>query len=91
MLDPPPHQAMQQVYRALASALLSGGLPDSTWYTAAEAAVTAIYALHPAPQELAQAVVQRLGKVALQNDEAASSGPSDSGAGPHAERSLSVC
>ena len=57
---------MQAVYKALAHTLLSDTLPSSTWYTAAEAAVTAVYALHPAPQELAQAVVSQLGKAALQ-------------------------
>ena len=58
---------MQPVYKALMRTLLSDSLPDSLWYTAAEAAVTAVYALHPAPQELAQVVVHRQGKVALQN------------------------
>lgn len=64
---------MQQVYKSLAWVLLSDSLADSTWYTAAEAAVTAIYALHQAPQELAQVIVQRLGKVALQNGSSSSS------------------
>lgn len=58
---------MQPVYAALMRTLLSDSLPDSVWYTAAEAAVTALYALHPAPQELAQAVVHRQGKAALQS------------------------
>ena len=58
---------MQPVYKALMRTLLSDSLPDSLWYTAAEAAVTAVYALHLAPQELAQAVVHRQGKVALQS------------------------
>ena len=66
MPEQPAHQAMQQVYQSLTWVLLSDSLPDSTWYTAAEAAVTAIYALHPAPQELAQVTVQTLGKMALQ-------------------------
>ena len=66
MPDRPTHQAMQQVYKSLAWVLLSDSVPDSTWFTAAEAAVTALYALHPAPQELAQVTVQRLGKLALQ-------------------------
>lgn len=66
--DQPTHQAMQQVYKSLTWVLLSDSLPDGTWYTAAEAAVTAIYALHPAPQELARVIVQRLGKLALQGN-----------------------
>ena len=56
---------MQQVYQSLTWVLLSDSLPDGTWYTAAEAAVTALYALHPAPQQLAQVAVQTLGKLAL--------------------------
>ena len=63
--DQPTHQAMQPVYKSLVWMLLSDSLPDGTWYTAAEAAVTAVYALHPAPQELARVIVQRLGKLAL--------------------------
>lgn len=66
MPDRPAHQAMQPVYRSLTWVLLSDSLPDSTWYTAAEAAVCAIYALHPAPQELAQATIHTLGKLAFQ-------------------------
>ena len=57
---------MQPVYKSLTWVLLSDSMPDSTWYTAAEAAVTAIYALHPAPQELAQVSIHRLGKLAFQ-------------------------
>ncbi len=67
MPDRPSHSSMQPVYKALMRTLLSDSLPDSLWYTAAEAAVTAVYALHPAPQELAQVVVHRQGKVALQS------------------------
>ena len=66
--DKPSHTSLQAVYKALTRALLSDGLPDSTWYTAAEAAVTALYAVHPAPQELAQVIVARLGKAALQGN-----------------------
>ena len=67
MPEKPSHTAMQPVYKALTRNLLSDILPDSTWYTAAEAAVTAVYALHPAPQELAQVVVHQQGKAALQS------------------------
>ena len=66
--DKPSHTSLQPVYKALTRALLSHGLPDSTWYTAAEAAVTALYAVHPAPQELAQVIVARLGRAALQGN-----------------------
>ncbi|KAL0043109.1 hypothetical protein WJX79_009421 [Trebouxia sp. C0005] len=74
MTDRPSHSTMQPVYKALMRTLLSDSLPDSVWYTAAEAAVTAVYALHPAPQELAQAVVHRQGKVALQSQACDGSG-----------------
>ena len=78
MTDLPAHQAMQKVYKSLAWVLLSESLPDSTWFTAAEAAITAVYALHPAPQELVQVIVQRLGKLALQGS--SSSSQAESGA-----------
>ena len=73
---------MQQVYQSLTWVLLSDSLQDSTWYTAAEAAVTAMYALHPAPQQLAQVAVQTLGKAALGSQSSSSSRQSDSGKGP---------
>ena len=57
--------SLQPIYQALVDILLGGRLQDATWFTAAEAAVPAIYALHPAPQEVARAVLGRLAKVAL--------------------------
>ena len=69
MPDRPAHSSMQPVYKALTDMLLSNNLPSSTWYTAAEAAITAIYALHPAPQELTQAIIGKLGRAALHNSQ----------------------
>lgn len=57
--------SLQPIYQALVNILLGSRLQDATWFTAAEAAVPAIYALHPAPQEVARAVLRRLAKVAL--------------------------
>ena len=36
--------------RALVKCVVASRLPESGWYTAAEAAIAAIYALHPSPQ-----------------------------------------
>lgn len=61
--------ALQPVYQALVNILLGSKLQAATWFTAAEAAVPAIYALHPAPQEVARAVLQRLACVALETSQ----------------------
>jgi hypothetical protein len=52
--------ATARIYRALAKVVVASGLPESAWYTAAEAAVAAIYALHPAPHELSAAILRRV-------------------------------
>ena len=36
--------------QALLRCVVASRLPESGWYTAAEAAIAAIYALHPSPQ-----------------------------------------
>ena len=63
--DTPNPSLLQPIYQALVKILLGSQLQDATWFTAAEAAVPALYALHPAPQEVARAVLGRLAKVAL--------------------------
>lgn len=65
---------MQPIYQALVNILLGGHVQDTTWFTAAEAAVPAIYALHPAPQELASAVLGKLANLALGPSQTAAPG-----------------
>jgi condensin complex subunit 1 len=49
----------------LVSVLLSSPLREDGWYSAAEAALKAIYALHPTPAALAAAVLRRLAATAF--------------------------
>ncbi len=44
----------------LASVILSSPLGEDGWYSAAEAALKAIYALHPTPAAVSAALLQRL-------------------------------
>ena len=44
---------------------LAPGLPESSWYGAAEEAVATLYVLHPHPARLAAAVLERLAAAAL--------------------------
>lgn len=71
LADKPNPNLLQPIYQALVSILLGSRLQDATWFTAAEAAVPALYALHPAPQEVARAVLGRLAKVALGPEQSA--------------------
>eukprot|EP00887_Chlorella_sp_A99_P003643 scaffold7.g3643.t1 len=48
------------VYAALIRTVIASPLPDSCWYSAAEAALTALYHLHPTPEHLAAAILRRL-------------------------------
>ncbi len=45
-----PASELLPCFRALTRVVAGGRLSESGWYSAAEAAVVAIYALHPAPQ-----------------------------------------
>lgn len=64
-----PHRlsptSLQPILQALAAILLGNSLQHATWFTAAEAAMETVYVLHPAPQELAGAVLGQLGRTAL--------------------------
>ena len=53
-------EALEPAYRALARTIASSPLPESSYYTAAEAAVTALYLLHPAPQARFQCSIFQL-------------------------------
>ncbi|KAK9823736.1 hypothetical protein WJX72_005030 [[Myrmecia] bisecta] len=56
--DAAAQAALQPVFQALTRVLVASPLPDAGWYSAAEAAMAAIYTLHPAPQALCSAVLQ---------------------------------
>lgn len=58
---------LRDVYEGIARVLLSdaaGAASDANWPAAAEAAVAALYALHPRPAALAGAVLERLARAA---------------------------
>lgn len=73
--DPPPPPpahccstydgVVQRVYAALTGVVVASPLPEAAWYSAAEAALTAIYALHPAPEHLSAAVLRHLARAAF--------------------------
>ena len=52
--------ALQPAIRALVGLLVGREQLPSGWFTAAEAAVTAVYALHPAPHQVLAAVLQHV-------------------------------
>ena len=51
--------SMRAVFGGLVRCIVASRLPEAAWYSAAEAAVTAIYALHPAPQVFPLPVMAR--------------------------------
>ena len=65
----PDSLALQPAFAKLAATVAAGGarqrLPEAGWYGAAEAAVAAVYALHPAPDALCAALLRRLAAGAL--------------------------
>ena len=48
------------VYTALVRAIISSEIPDSVWYTVAEASLNALYSLHPKPEEISSALIRNL-------------------------------
>ena len=68
---------LQPSLQALVTILLGNSLQDATWFTAAEAAMETVYVLHPAPQELAGAVLGHLGRTALGGSHATSEAQGD--------------
>ena len=52
--------ALQPAITALVGLLVQREQLPSGWFTAAEAAVTAVYALHPAPHQVLAAVLQHV-------------------------------
>jgi len=55
----------QAAHRALTGSLFASGLPEEGWYSVAEAAVSALYALHPQPAQLCEAVLRSMAKSAM--------------------------
>ena len=51
-----------QMYAALTTTVVASPLPDSCWYSATEAALTALYNIHPAPEHIAGAIVRTMAR-----------------------------
>lgn len=49
-----------QVFSALTRTIIASPLPEASWFSAAEAALAALYTLHPAPEQLAAAVLRHM-------------------------------
>ena len=57
---------LPQIYAAMIGVVVTKGrLPEAAWYSAAEASLTAIYALHPAPEHLSAAMLRCLARRAF--------------------------
>ncbi|KAH9319750.1 hypothetical protein KI387_021519, partial [Taxus chinensis] len=48
-----------RVFNALKSLIIGPGLPEQSWYSAAEQAINALYALHPMPEMFLADIVQK--------------------------------
>ena len=60
-----PDSRLRAVHEALTGALVAPKLPETGWYGVAEAAVSALYAVHPQPAQLCEAVLRSLAKSAM--------------------------
>ena len=60
-----PEDQLLAAHRALTGSLVASGLPEEGWYSVAEAAVCALYALHPQPAQLCEAVLRSMAKSAM--------------------------
>ena len=53
-------EVRNDVYAALVRAVVSSEVPDTVWYTVAESALGALYALHPKPEDVSCAIVRTM-------------------------------
>ena len=60
-----PEERLLAAHQALTGSLVASGLPEEGWYSVAEAAVCALYALHPQPAQLCEAVLRSMAKAAM--------------------------
>ncbi|KAG7674430.1 hypothetical protein Ndes2437B_g00695 [Nannochloris sp. 'desiccata'] len=55
-----------QIYAALTRTVVASPFHESSWYSAAEAAITALYNLHPAPEHICAAIVRHIAYTAFE-------------------------
>ena len=63
----PSAGALKPVFAGLARTLLATNLSETGWYSAAEAALKALYLLHPAPGIIASAVLRKMAASATED------------------------
>mmetsp|Transcript_17259 Transcript_17259/g.41204 ORF Transcript_17259/g.41204 Transcript_17259/m.41204 type:complete len:1126 (-) Transcript_17259:192-3569(-) len=73
--------------RALTEIIISEDLPMEHWFSAAESAIGAIYAVHPEPEAMARAIITKLTELAAPQG----AGIPDNEAGTESAGSGSVC
>jgi condensin complex subunit 1 len=61
----PSEARLSAAFAALARTAAAAAVREAGWYSAAEAAVNAIYALHPQPSLLCEAILRQLANAAL--------------------------
>jgi len=57
--------SLEAVYSALVATVVSSPLTDSSWFSAAESAITALYCLHPAPEHLVSSILKHMARQAF--------------------------
>lgn len=53
----PSPEVLQSAYKCLSRVVVNAGLADEGWFTACEAAIRALYALHPRPESVACSLI----------------------------------
>lgn len=66
VLQRSPAAGLSKAYAALSRVVVASRLPERNWYSAAESALGALYALHPSPSDMAQALLGHMAQAALQ-------------------------
>ena len=56
---------MDAMFGAFTRVVVASPLPDASWYSAAEAAIAALYVLHPAPEHVCAAILRRMAVAAF--------------------------
>ena len=72
---------MPQIFAALTGVVVASPLPEASWYSAAESALTAIYALHPAPEHVSGAILKHLARQAFAGADGEAGEESEAGGG----------
>jgi len=66
--------SLEAVYSALVATVVSSPLTDSSWFSAAESAITALYCLHPAPEHLVSSILKHMARQAFSKSQSQSGG-----------------